>query len=198
MAIASYSDLLTELEGWTKRPNLSSKYATWVSLCEADMQVRAKLVDFESSDSAVITAGSGPLPSDFSGMRSVYWDDDTDRKLTYITPDSMNGYSEEAGEPSHYTLTGSTLKVNTTQDGTVGMTYMARFTALDAQNPTNSIITKYPDVYLCGAMVQYALYVEDDAALGKWNQLFDAAITRLQLDNSARRYAGATLAVKAV
>jgi hypothetical protein len=44
------------------------------------------------------------------------------------------------------------------------------FTPLSVGNPTNSILTNYPDIYLYGALVEYASYVNDTANLPVWEQ----------------------------
>ena len=196
MSLGTYSDLLSELADWTHRTDLSSKFPLFIQLAESDMQIRCKLVQFEASSDVAITSALGSIPDDFAGMRSAYWDGDENRVLTYTTPEKFDLYREETGTPYWYTITGSQIKVTPSATGTLTITYMARFTAIDANNPSNSLLVNYPDAYLYGSLVQFAIYCEDDAALQKYNGLFDAAIERIRFDNSARKYAGATLHVR--
>ena len=58
--ITDYATLQTEIAAFAYRDDLTAKIPTFIQLCEADMQVRCKLVDLESNASIVLTAGVGP------------------------------------------------------------------------------------------------------------------------------------------
>jgi hypothetical protein len=198
--ITSYSTLVSEIDGasgWLHR-TLTDRIPQFVQMCEADMQTRCKLVEFEASATVTITAGVGTLPTDLVAMRSVYWDGSPDYPLEYLTPaqfDAMRG--SDTGDGYYYTISGSTIRTTPMGSGSVVLTYNARFTPISASNQTNSIITNYPDAYLFGTMAQAGLYLVDDAMAQKWGALFTNALARINSDNEQRKYAGATLAVRA-
>ena len=131
MTISSYSDLQTEVIDYTHRSDMASRVPTFIQLCEADMRSRLDVVDFEADATVTITSGTGSVPSDFSGMRACYWDGDENRALQYITPDLYNALEDDSGAyPAFYTITGTTIKVKPTGDGSLVMNYLARFTDL--------------------------------------------------------------------
>lgn len=193
--ITNYTELQTSVIDWSFRTDMASRLPEFIQLCESDMQVRCKLVDFEGSATITVTAGIGTLPSGFNGMRAIYWDGDTTRPLKYVTPDQFDKLSNYAGQGVWYTITGTTIKVAPMTDGSAVMTYKARFTPLSVTNATNVILDLYPDAYLRGTLLQLALFTRDEKLAQKEAGLFESCIERIKTDNNQRKYAGSTLQV---
>jgi hypothetical protein len=193
--ITNYTQLQASVIDWSFRTDMASRLPEFIQLCESDMQVRCKLVDFEASATITVTAGLGTLPSGFTGMRAIYWDGDTTRPLKYVTPDQFDKLSNYSGQGYWYTITGTSLKVAPMTDGTAVMTYKARFDALSVTNATNVILDLYPDAYLHGTLLQLAVFTRDEKLAQKEGALFEACIERIRTDNNQRKYAGATLQV---
>jgi hypothetical protein len=199
MSIATYSDLQTAVASWEHRSGDTSYTASvpdFIALCEADMQVRAKLLEFETSATVTITAGTGTLPTGFVAMRSVYWDGSPDYPLIYITPDQYDHYrANDTGDGLFYTITAGSIKTTPMGSGSVVMTYSAKFTALSGSNTSNAILASFPDAYLFGSLHQSALFRNDDPAAQKWLALYEKALARIEQNNQDRKYAGSSLAV---
>lgn len=107
--ITNYTQLQASVIDWSFRTDMASRLPEFIQLCESDMQVRCKLVDFEASATITVTAGLGTLPSGFTGMRAIYWDGDTTRPLKYVTPDQFDKLSNYSGQGYWYTITGTSL-----------------------------------------------------------------------------------------
>ena len=198
MAITNYTNLQTEIANWLHRDDLTAEIVDFIALCESTLQVRCKLLEFEATATVTITAGVGTLPTGFVGMRSIYWNDSLSQPLQYITPeqfDAMRSWGD--GDTYFYTISGSTIRTSNTETGSAIMTYYARFVPLSGSNATNAILTNFPDAYLYGSLVQAFIYAQDDANAAKYSSLFSAAIDRINDNNEARKYAGATLQVRA-
>ena len=82
MAISTYAELKAAVIDWSYRTDLNDRIDNFIDLCEADMQVRCKLIEFEAVASVTMTAGVGSLPSGFTGMRAAYW------RATWTSPSS--------------------------------------------------------------------------------------------------------------
>ena len=195
MSISTYAELVTAVNRAAYRSDLSSDVDNFIQLAESDMQTRLKLVDFEDTVTLSVTAGSSALPTDYSGMRNVYWDGDTDRPLNYLTPDKFDAYNFTAELPNFYTIKGLNIKFGTTTDGSAVLNYKARFTGLSSGNTTNAIITKYPDAYMHGVMAQLFLFTRDDKNMAVRQEAYERAISRIIKDNNDRKY-GARLQVR--
>jgi hypothetical protein len=190
MALDSYSALQTAALDWINRPDLSARAADAITLAEADMQRRCKLVEFESTATVTVTAGVGTLPTDFAGMRSIYWDGNSDYPLTYVTPQEFDGWRETSGDGLIYTISGSTIRTAPMGDGSVVMTYKAKFTPLSDTNTSNSLLANHPDVYLYGLLKQLAVIVKDTAGVSTYGGLMDQAVAGVIVYNDDRKHAG--------
>lgn len=188
--ITDYATLQTSIADWSYRTDMTTRIPEFIQLCESDMQVRCKLVDFEDVATVVMTAGVGTLPTDFNGIRSVYWDGDLAKPLKYVVPDKFDFVANESGTGIYYTITGTSIKTAPKTDGNVVMTYKARFTPLSGSNTTNVILEKYPDAYLHGALLQLATFVKDKEAMASKAMLYEAVIDRIKSDNAQRKFSG--------
>lgn len=190
MAITSYADLQTEVASNSSRSDLTALIPTFIQLAEAEMQRRLKLVDFETTATVAVTGGTGPLPTGFAGHRAALWDGNPDRPLTYITPDRFNSLTDIITIPTFYTVVGSNLKVMSEGTGSVVLTYNARFTPLSDANPSNAILSTYPDAYFFGALMYLYHHTRNWAAKAEQKtelmRIFDSIIK----DHKDRKYPG--------
>lgn len=197
MPLSTYADLKTELADWSNRSDLSAKLPTFIALCESDMQVRCKLVEFEGEATVAVTSGAGALPTGFTGMRSLYLSASPKKPLKYVTPDLYEEKTNLSGDPIYYTISGDSVLVAPAGDCSVVMRYTARFTPLSDSDTTNVLLTNYPDAYLHGSLLQLHLYTKNTEDAKVEADMFEAAIARIKLDNRDRKYAGVALEVKA-
>lgn len=196
MALTTYTELKAAIADVANRTDLTAQIVDAVALAEAEMQVDCKLLEFETTGNIVITAGVGALPAGFLGMRASYWDTDPDVSLVYVTPEQFNLMNDGGDNHYAYTITGASIKLPTTEDGTVVATYLARFTALSGSNASNAILASFPNAYLYGSLKHLSIVTEDDAKLQKFGVLFNAEKERIRTNNEQRRFAG-PLAVRA-
>ena len=197
MTITTYSELKTAIGNFYNRNDLSSRLDEFIDLCEAEMQRKIKLLEFETTGTVAVTSGSGTLPTGFIGARTLSWDGSPDRILQYVTPDRLERLN--AADPSYvnyYTITGSTIKFANDTDGTLNITYMARFTPLSDSATSNAILTNHPAAYLYGSMVHAAVYCKDVEGATSYKALFLDEIDQINRDNQDRKYAGASLQVR--
>jgi hypothetical protein len=192
MSVTNYTDLQTELISNSGRSDLASVIPTFIQLAEADMKRQLKLVDFEETTNITVTSGSGSLPSDFVGALDVYWDEDTDIPLRFLTHEQYNNKrpSLTDGSPIYFTLTGSTIKVLPADAGTAVLTYVARLDSLSASSTTNTVITNYPDAYFFGALKWLYHHTRNWPAKAQQSAEFDRVIDQIIRDHNERKYAG--------
>ncbi len=197
MAITTYDELKTGIAGFINRNDLASELDAFIDQCEAEMQVRVKNLEFETDSTLTVTAGLAPLPTGWLAARSVTWQGNPARPLTYVTPDRLSVVN--ASSPSfvnYYTLVGSSMKFADDGSGTVVVTYSAKFTPLSASTTSNAILAEFPSAYLYGALKHAAVYCKDsDGAIG-YGTLFDEQMKLVVKNNAQRKYAGATLQVR--
>jgi hypothetical protein len=193
----TYADLKTEIAGFINRNDLTSMVDTFIDQCEAEMQVRVKELEFEETSTVTVTAGLATLPTGFLSARSVVWNGDTARPLTYATPAKLD--VANAASPdfvNYYTIIGDQMKFADDGDGTAIVTHNAKFTPLSGSATSNSILAEFPSAYLYGSLVHAATYCKDfEAAIG-YKTLFEEQMRLVVQNNADRKYAGAALQVR--
>lgn len=194
MSISTFSELKTAISTWMQRDDLTSVVADFITLAEVDIMYRLRLVEFETSGTVTMTAGSGTVPTGLLSVRAISMSGEP--QLRYLPPSSFADYldANDSGDGVYYTITGTTIKTAPPTTGDLSITYVSKVTALSDGNPTNTILTNYPTVYLYGSLVQADLYVRKDPSSNM--RLYEEAVNRVLEANHFRKYAGDSLTVR--
>lgn len=181
MALANYSDLQASVASFLHRDDLTAEIPDFIRLAEADLQVRAKLSQWDTSASVSLTNGVGSLPSDFTQAISATYGGGM-YTLPYLPKAQFDNLAAgaESGEPEWFTIRGESLMVYPYLTGTVTLSYTARFTALSGTATTNSLLTLFPDAYLHGSLMHANVWLRDDQGAGQMAALFEQDIGRIR------------------
>ncbi len=187
MAIGTYLELKEAIRQEAKRGDIESRIDDFISLAEADIWTQGKLREMEARATATAdnTSRFLALPDNFLKMRKLHIiNGEQYYPLTFETPETMD--IQSAGRPKAFAVT-SQLEFDRIPDSayTVEMQYYRDFTALDATNSTNSVLTNHPSLYLYGSMYHFARWAHDDVLLANYAGLFDGEIQRT--NKNARR-----------
>ena len=74
--------------------------------------------------------------------------------------------NEDQGDPTHYAIIGTTLKVTPIYEDSFNAVFESKLTALSASNTTNWLLTLAPDAYLTMCLAEESLFTRDFAAAG--------------------------------
>lgn len=185
----SYDGLKSSVADFLNRGDLAEAIPDFITLAEAQMALRfvgrvrqglavpRRLI--VRADTA-IAAGTEyvPVPSDFHGPIELMLGEAVLDYLDGANLAQQKQAGRVTGAPCWYAVVGGELQLYPAadQDYAGELTYIARAPALSADNPTNWILTDYPDAYLYGALVQSAPYLKDDGRAATWGALFTAAL----------------------
>jgi hypothetical protein len=204
MALSTYSELKTSIADWLNRSDLTSAIADFITLTEAEFNRTVRVRQMITRANATIDSEYTQLPSDFLEMENLVLLLTTPTKLEYLSDeqadDYFTRYFSAAGTPRYYTIVGDTFKVvpspgtDTTQ---AQMTYYSKIAALSDTNTSNWLLTKHPDLYLYGALLQSAPYLQDDNRIVVWNSAYERGITSMKLEQERANYSGTTPRVRA-
>jgi hypothetical protein len=188
MAISTYTELQTAVSNWLGgRSDLTSRIPEFITLCEAKLNRELYVRQMETrSTTTTDTSDDEPefvtLPTDFQSMRRIRLSSVSGKpRLQYLSGTQADelryGSSNTAAQPSHFTIMGSELELIPTPDDdyTVEMIYRKNIPAL-ADNSTNWLLTLAPDVYLYGALLESAPYLDNDERIQTWLLGFTSAI----------------------
>lgn len=182
MTINSYATLVAAIPDFLLRSDLTAIVPTWVGLAEADINRRLRHPSMVTRlENQSLSAEYVDLPSDYLEVAQVTYDGDLNRKLTQVSTDYMDRFTDDSGQPRWYSIVGTQLRFYPiTTGGTYDLTYYQRIPALSDSNTTNWLLDVAPDVYLYGSLIHSAPYLQEDARVGTWRQLYADAVLSLE------------------
>ena len=190
--ISTYAELKQAIERWGKRGDALSLLDDFIDLAESDIWQRIRVREMDTRSTATLSTSTRylSLPTGFLSMRKFKIDQTNiqDSILEYRTPEQLYVH-ESAGLPSFYTIT-SQIELDRVADSayTVEMQYYASLTALSASNTTNAVLTRYPQVYLYGALMHFFNWAQNEEQMNKYAGMFNGAINAAnQTESRGRR-----------
>lgn len=179
MAIDSYANLKQAVERFTHRTDLADVLDNFIELAENDLDKRLRLRNNELRATATMSTTDRflALPDGFLKMRRLSLiNGSLNYEIKYESPEAMQ-LQNAAGRPRSYTVT-SQLEFDRVADSayTLEMSYYRRITPLSTSNTSNDVLTDYPDLYLYGCLIHYAVWAADAEALQIYTSKFEAAL----------------------
>ena len=193
MTIATYDELLTELDAWLNRSDLSDRIPTFIRLFEsrANRLLRVPEMHVEYSFTTAADTAELSLPSDFLQMRHLYVNADPRVVLEAMSPATLrNSYAAQStGQPAAYTVIGNQIILAPSPDGAyeIVLDYYQRIPGLSEDNPTNWLIETYPDLYLWGSLCMAEAFLRDDERLSVWKNAWDEATAEIIQQGNRQR-----------
>lgn len=181
MSIATYSELQTAVAGWIKRGDLTSRIPEFIRLAEIRLKSVVDLRVLETTTDLATTPSSPTiaLPADFKSPIALWIADiNPQEQLTQLLAQSMP-YNTTPNRPQYWCIDDHTIRFQCPANNTYPIKFRyAQLFELSDSNPTNYVLTDFPDVYLFGALSEAADYAFDDANAVKWNTKFLDAVQR--------------------
>ena len=196
----TYAELQSAIGDWLMRQDLTSVIPTFLKLAESrfnrEMRVRRML----TRATATVVGQHTPLPTDFLEARNVVLNTSPVRVLEYVTLERADNIRADRTQttPWAFTISGGEIEiVPVVGDGTeIELTYYAEIPALSNSNTTNWLSTRWPDVYLYGALMHSAPYLKDDERVAVWAGLHDRALEEIRLEDHKAQWSGSTLKIR--
>ena len=204
MAIIDYSTLQTAIANSLARTDLTSQIPDFITLAEARLSRELETREQEKRALATLTAGDEftALPTDMRELRQVKLNTSPNTVLEYMSPVALdNAYpSGSNGLPSAFSVVGQEIKLRPVPDSAYVMEiiYIGNLPALSATNTSNTMLTRHPDAYLTGSLVEAYLYLMDDQRAQLYDQKFTRIIAEVRKDEDRSSYGSGALQVQSV
>lgn len=193
MAITNYTELQAAVTNWLNRSDLASRIPEFIALAEAD--IRRELRDRKLVGVLNMVAGQSNLvlpATIIKELKSLRYNTSTlQHELREMTPGGVAKVREvTAGVPSAYFVAGGTVYFNRPPDSayTLETVYIEALTALSGGNPSNNTLTNSPDIYMYGALLQSAPFLEHDDRIAVWEDRFEKAIAKENAYREGQEY----------
>ena len=202
MSITTYAELKSAIANWLLRDDLTSVIPDFIALAEADISRNLRHWKMESKTSLTVDAQYEDIPADWLETIRLYTTDGTTEPLELISQadliDRKYKNNNTAGRPRYYAVTGGQFEFYPVPDDsyTAELTYVAEIAALSDSNTSNWLLSDAADVYLYGALVHSAPYLNDDARLSTWLAMYQKALDALNAKSDKAKASGTGLRMK--
>jgi hypothetical protein len=95
------------------------------------------------------------------------------------------------GQPAAYAVVGQQIILGPVPDAeySILLDYYQRIPGLSEDNPTNWLLTAYPDIYLWGSLCMAEAFLRDDSRLSVWKSAWDEATAEINRPGQPPAYA---------
>lgn len=178
MTISTYANLKTAVQSYQGRTDQPQAV---YDMLVAELNERLRLTVMETEVSASISAETYSVPSDFLGVVHAYIDRDERISLEVATEWEKNAEYRSSGVPTTYSLIDGKMVFNPVPDGTYTMVlrYYTKMADFSADADTNAALTKYPQLFVYGALKHAALWAQDADAAQLWGGFFENELGRV-------------------
>lgn len=155
MALNDYGNLKSAIEDWSQRNDVTSRIDDFLDIAESEIFKKLRIRDMLTLTSSNTSAGSRflALPTRFQEMRRVRLVVGGQRfDVDFAGIDSFTTKTG-SGRPQLYTITDQ-IEFNRAADSvyTVELLHYASLEPLSDSNTTNALLTRFPFIYLNGAL----------------------------------------------
>jgi len=203
MALSTYTELKTSIGDWLNRADLTAVIPDFISLAEAQVERTLRTRQMIVRANASFDAEYGAVPSDFLETKSLkLTSTNPQTPLEFLSIDALDNKASEytgSGKLRFFGVVGGQFRIVPTPDATytTELTYYAKLTKLSSSVSSNWLLASSPDIYLYGALLQAAPYLQDDARIQTWATLYERALNDAQTADDRGASSGGALLTRA-
>lgn len=202
MGITTYAELKSAIADWLLRDDLTAVIPSFVSLAEAKFNRNIRDYRMMKRLSVTVDAEYEDVPSDWLQTSRYQLDTTPITTLEFVTPDQAAEEARRynsAGRPLFFSVVGTQFQHVPAPDAayTGALTYYSRIPALSDSVTTNWLLEAAPDVYLYGALMEAAPYLDDQEKLATWSGLMDRAMQNIRIESERAATGSSALRMRA-
>lgn len=198
--ITNYTTLQSTIADYLNRADLNSQIQTFIQMAEADMNTRLRTREMITRAEATSSAEYVQLPADWLEAINLQIIGGTS-PLRYVTLDEADRivFSKEFNQVMAYSLMNGAIELVPApgDDVNIEMVYYGKIPSLSAQQTTNWLLTRAPDVYLYGACLHAQPFLMDDQRMPVFATLYNSRIEALNDESVKSTHSGSPLIARA-
>ena len=189
MALATYNDLKASVADWLNRTDLTAVIPDFIALSEARFNRELRVAQMVKVASATVSDGYFAVPSDHLQTISLRVTSPTTYHgmcefVSIQKLNELNGNPNLSNTSRYYSIVDGNFRLAPAPNGeiTLELTYYGQVPALSSGNQTNWLLTKSPDLYLYGSLMQAAPYLKDDERVTLWATAMGQAMEAMHVE----------------
>jgi hypothetical protein len=199
MALATYSELVSTVESYLARTDLTSIIPTFIQLAQDRMTRDLRTREMLKVVTTTATDGTVELPTDFLEMREMHFQGNPPITLEYESPDKFfrDQLTTTSGLPYYYTIIGYEFQFAPTPDSSMvlQLLYYAKPTYISSTTSSNLYLANYSDALLYATLAEAEPYLMDDARIQVWASMYDRAIQNIMNSDIGKKFPNTALNV---
>jgi hypothetical protein len=199
MALATYSELVSTVESYLARTDLTSIIPTFIQLAQDRMTRDLRTREMLKVVTTTATDGTVELPTDFLEMREMHFQGNPPITLEYESPDKFfrDQLTTTSGLPYYYTIIGYEFQFAPTPDSskTLQLLYYAKPTYISSTTSSNLYLANYSDALLYATLAEAEPYLFDDQRIQVWASMYDRAIANIMNSDIGKKFPNTALNV---
>ena len=198
----TYTELQSEIANFLNRDDLAAVIPTFIQLAESQINRDIRHWRMEERQEATADEQYLTKPSDWVETIRMNIQGNGTSVINMLSQDALatkRARNENtAGTPKYYCHAGNALELYPTPDSNtaIEMLYYGKIPALSGSNASNWLLEDAPDLYLYGALMHSAGYLQEDARVALWVQFYGSAVTKLNEESEKAKYSGTGLKLK--
>lgn len=188
--ITDFATLVAAVKDRADRTDMADAQAEGF-IQQAESRLNRILRTWQMEEVATLTTdadGLAALPADFLSARAVY---DSEKQIVpFANVEWVVTTVQDA--PKSYALVEGGFRLAPPAIETLTLLYYEKIPALTSANTTNWLLTRHPDLYLYGALLAFADWRDEDAAIGKYDSLFSRTLSEVVALEEGNRAQGPT------
>ena len=200
--ITDYGSLQSALTDYLHRTDLAVQIPTFIQLAEAKISnnIKSRLLEVSTNLYTVYGVNSVALPSDYGSLKNIQIAGSLNTVLTLLPDDTFLEYSNNNATslPRYYCIQGNNILLSPTPDlvYTLNVVYYQNLTTLSGTNSTNWVLTRYPYIYLYGALIEASVFINDPEQVQFFQLKFDDAIKDMWQNFTYESFSGSSLSAR--
>lgn len=187
MPLSNYGELKASIADFLNRNDLTAQIPDFIRLFESRANDRVRVRQGLLRTTLVLTGQFTAAPEGLEEIESC-WIPSPYKKIGVITTlqaaEERERTADATGPLENVSVVGNEVEAFPTPsaDTTLSLVYFQTVPPLAADEDSNWLLDKYPDLYLYGSLIASAPFLKDDDRLQMWTALHD---TRLEEANIA-------------
>jgi hypothetical protein len=178
MALSTYTELKAAIADTAHRSDLTTPIIDFITQTEARLYDMLLLKDMESDESLTLTINVNyvALPTGYISPIAFWLVVDSERvPLKSALPQELP-YDTDSQQPQYWAIDGANIRFDCpAASGYSAYLRCFKKSNLSGSTASNYILTRRPDIYLAGALVELYRYTGDFAKMQVWEQKFQQA-----------------------
>jgi hypothetical protein len=195
MPLSTYANLKAAVADWCHRTDLTTQIVDFVALAEAQIRRDVRCRAMQILTTGTLTGEVLAQPTRYlEAERLVLEDVEQD----FVAPGMYAQLKQAQSTEPKYTHIGTDIYfLNGASGDDYSILYWQQFAPFSADADTNWLLTNAPEIYLSGALVQAAVYLNDDAMMTRHAAIYQASVKLLNSAERRSQFSGSRLEIRA-